>query len=196
MFTDYRLNKKLSIEKVFDGRLERFGIHETCVAEAKPDWRCLTDGNSVLWVEGDEEIDCLLGFGMFNVTEKILTAIEEAFDAEIFSEHQPQFWGNETEDEWRCDRRKLAEEIQTKLNNLIMRYVRGESLNIEPYSSFMPVVNIAKDLIIENPVLALPDREAELLEKANKICIEKYNAMHSVTEQELKAVTSSGYFLH
>ena len=110
MFTDYRLNKKLSIEKIFDGRLERFDVHETFVAEAKPEWRCLTDGNSVLWVEGDEEIDCLLGFGMFNATEKILTAIEEAFDAQIFSEHQPQFWGNETENEWRRDRLKTAEE--------------------------------------------------------------------------------------
>ena len=195
MFTDYRLNKKLSIEKIFDGRLERFDVHETFVAEAKPEWRCLTDGNSVLWVEGDEEIDCLLGFGMFNATEKILTAIEEAFDAQIFSEHQPQFWGNETENEWRCDRRKTAEEIQAKLNILIMRYVRGESLNIEPYSSFMPVVNIAKDLIIEKPDLASPDREAELLEKTNKICIKMYNEMHCVTEQELKTKTPLGYFL-
>ena len=195
MFTDYRLNKKLSIEKIFDGRLERFGVHETFVAEAKPEWRCLTDGNSVLWIEGDEEIDCLLGFGMFNATEKILTAIEEAFDAQIFSEHQPQFWGNETENEWRCDRRKTAEEIRAKLNIMIMRHVRGESLNIEPYSGFRPVVNIAKDLIIENPDLASPDREAEFLEKTNEICIEQYGAMHNVTEQELKTKTHLGYFL-
>ena len=196
MFTDYRLNKKLSIEKIFDGRLERFDVHETFVAEAKPEWRCLTDGNSVLWVEGDEEIDCLLGFGMFNATEKILTAIEEAFDAQIFSEHQPQFWGNEDEEVCRCDRREVAKEVQAKLNILIMRYVRGESPNIEPYSGFMPVVNIAKDLTIENPDLASPGREEELLEKTNQICIEKYNAMHGVIEQELKTATHLGYFLH
>jgi hypothetical protein len=49
MFTDYRLNKKLSIEKIFDGRLERFGVHETFVAEAKPEWRCLTDGNRAVF---------------------------------------------------------------------------------------------------------------------------------------------------
>jgi hypothetical protein len=195
MFTDYRVNRKLSIEKMFDGRLERFGVHETFVAEATPEWRCLTDGNNVLWVEGDGKIDNLLGFGMFNATEKILTAIEEAFDAQIFSEHQPQFWGNETEEELRCDRRKTAEEIQAKLNIMIMRHVRGESLNIEPYSGFRPVVKIAKDLIIENPDLAASDREAELLEKTNKICIERYNAMHCVTEQELKTTTGLGYFL-
>jgi hypothetical protein len=196
MFTDYRLNKKLSIEKIFDGRLERFGVYETFVAEATPEWRCLTDGHSVLWVEGDDEIYFMMGFGMFNATEKILTAIEEAFDAEIFSEHQPRYWGNETEDEWRCDRRKTAEEIQANLNILIMRNVRGESLNIEPYSGFMPVVNTAKDLIIENPDLASPDREAELLEKTNKICIEKYNGLHCVTEQELKTANCLGHFLH
>jgi hypothetical protein len=38
MFTEYQLNKKLSIEKIFDGRLERFGVHETFVAEATPEW--------------------------------------------------------------------------------------------------------------------------------------------------------------
>ena len=175
MFTDYRLNKKLSIEKIFDGRLERLGVHETFVAEAKPEWRCLTDGNNVLWVEGDGKIDNLLGFGMLNATEKILTAIEEAFDAQIFSEHQPQFWGNETENVWRRDRRKTAEEVQAKWIILIMNCVRGKSLNTEPNSSLMPVANIAKELIIENPDFASPDREAELLEKTNKICIEKYN---------------------
>ena len=52
-----------------------------------------------------------------------------------------------------------------------------------------------KNLIIENPDLASPDREAELLEKTNKICIEKYNAMHCVTEQELRTPTRLGYFL-
>ena len=202
MFTDYRLNKKLSIEKIFDGRLERFGVHETFVAEATPDSRCLTDDNNVLWVEadewveGDEEVGFLWGFGMFNATENILTAIEKTFDAEIFSEHQPQFRENEGDEKCRCDRVEAAEEVQTKLNIMIMRHVRGESLNTEPYSGFVPVVNIAKDLIIENPDLASPDCEAELLEKTNKICIEKYNAMHSVTEQELKTATSSGYFLH
>ena len=196
MFTDYRINKILSIEEIFDGRLERFGIHETFVAETTPEWRCLTDGNSVLWVEGDYEIYFMLGFGMFNGTEKILTAIEEAFDVEIFSEHQPQYWGKEGEEECRCDRREVAKEVQTKLNVLIMGYIRGESPNIELYSSFMPVVNIAKDLIMENPGLASPDREVELLEKTNQICIEKYNATHGVIEQELKTATHLGYFLH
>ena len=64
-----------------------------------------------------------------------------------------------------------------------MNCVRGKSLNTEPNSSLMPVANIAKELIIENPDFASPDREAELLEKTNKICIEKYNKMHCVTEQ-------------
>jgi len=196
MFTDYRLNKELWIEELFDGRLECFGVHETFVAEATPDSRCLTDGNNVLWVEGDGEVEFLLGFGMFNATEKILSAIEEAFDVEIFSEHQQQYWGKGGEEECRCDRREVAGEVQAKLNILIMRYVRGESPNIEPYSGFMPVVNIAKDLTIENPDLASPGREEELLEKTNQICIEKYNAMHGVIEQELKTATHLGYFLH
>ena len=86
-------------------------------------------------------------------------------------------------------------EVQTRLNIWIMRYVREGSRFSEPCSSFEPLVNIAKDLIIENPYLASPDCEAELLEKTNKICIEKYNAMHNATEQELKTATSLGHFL-
>ena len=30
----------------------------------------------------------------------IIKAIEQAFDTEIFSEHEPQFWGFATQEEW------------------------------------------------------------------------------------------------
>jgi hypothetical protein len=30
----------------------------------------------------------------------ILKAISEVFDTEIYSEHEPQFWGFDTEEEW------------------------------------------------------------------------------------------------
>ena len=77
-----------------------------------------------------------------------------------------------------------------------MRYVKGGFRYSEPFSSFEPVLNIAKDLIIENPDLASPDREAELLEKTNKIFSEKYDAMPCVIEQEPKTATHLGYVLH
>jgi hypothetical protein len=196
MFTDYRLNKTLWIEEIFDGRLEHYGVHETFVEDAKPDFRCLTDGNNVLWIEEDEEIDFMFGFGLLSAMEKILTAIEEAFDAEIFSEHQTQYWGNETGPECRCDRKKAVERVQSKLNILIMGYVRRKSRYLEPCSSFESVVNIANDLIIENPDLASPGREAELLEKTNMICMEKYNSTLSVKKLDMKTATHLGYFLH
>jgi hypothetical protein len=196
MFTDFRLTKVLSFDDIFDGRLERFGVHDISVEGATSEFHCLTDGNNVLWVEVDDEIYFLLGFGMFNAAENILTAIGEVFDVEIFSEHQHQYWRNETEAECRCGRRKIAEEVQTRLNILIMRYVREGFRFSEPCSSFEPLVNIAKDLIIENPDLASPDLEEELLEKTNKIYSEKYDAKPRAIKQELRIAAHLGHFLH
>ncbi len=55
MIIDFSLEKKVSFEELFDGRLERFGIQEAIKEGSTSDnSRCLTDGNNFLWIYGDE----------------------------------------------------------------------------------------------------------------------------------------------
>jgi hypothetical protein len=92
---------------LFDGRLEDAGVHEhhSKDEDAPDNARCLTDGESFLWVYGDESglvksFTRYASNGANGLVGYILAAISDAFDVDIFSEHQPQFWGFETVEEW------------------------------------------------------------------------------------------------
>ena len=94
LITDFVLSKKVSARDLFGERLKKFGIREH-VASGKDDERsrCLTDGSQCLAVFLTEDgfVDFLTAYGV-DAPRKILHAICEAFGAEIFSEHEPQFW--------------------------------------------------------------------------------------------------------
>ncbi len=40
MVTDYRLNKGLGFDEIFDGRPDHFGVHDISIAEATPEFHC------------------------------------------------------------------------------------------------------------------------------------------------------------
>ena len=94
LITNFVLNKKVNARDLFGERLNEFGIREH-VASGKDDERsrCLTDGSQCLAVFLDEDgfVDFLTAYGA-DAPRKILDAICETFEAEIFSEHEPQFW--------------------------------------------------------------------------------------------------------
>jgi hypothetical protein len=104
MSTYWSLFKKIPDCDVFDGRLEEFGIREHIVPDKTTDtYRCLTDGREYVWVRID-------GSGFFwsvRGTSEILGTVAHVFETCIVSEHQAQFWGLDTQEEW--------EEWQTEL---------------------------------------------------------------------------------
>jgi hypothetical protein len=96
MSTDYATIKKVRAEELFDGRLVALGVRE----HIKPDKtseqrRCLTDGHNYMWVNVDDEgfVSCVTSYFLGGAPDKFLNAIAEAFDTDIVSEHEPQFWG-------------------------------------------------------------------------------------------------------
>ena len=97
MSTYYGLMKKIPSSDVFDGRLEEFGIREHIVPDQTTDtYRCLTDGHEYVWVRMD-------GSGFFwhvRRTSGILYTVANVFKTEVVSEHQGQFWGFDTDEEW------------------------------------------------------------------------------------------------
>src|SRR5436309_15725248 len=101
MSTNYPLSKRVAIQELFDSRLESLGIVEYLVPDkTKEERRCLTDGRNFLWASGSEEDLRLTRYMPNGAPRRILRAIAEAFDTEIFSEYQPQYWGFDTQAEW------------------------------------------------------------------------------------------------
>jgi hypothetical protein len=94
LFTDFVLSKKVSARDLFGERLKKFGIREEIDPNNDDERsRCLTDGSQFLavFLTADGFVDFLTAYGA-DKPRKILHAICEAFGAEIFSEHEPQFF--------------------------------------------------------------------------------------------------------
>jgi hypothetical protein len=112
------LNNRISASELFDGRLEKFGVRECIVEATNEQNRLLTDDNDnrvwVLVVNGKAQ-----NFKVYAGCENpdhIFDAIRKAFGGgAIYSEHEPQFSGFETEEEWYAawEADEAAEEIGT-----------------------------------------------------------------------------------
>ena len=103
-------------------------------------------------------------------------AIAKTFDTYIFSEHEPQYWGFDTQEEWDLALKKIAEEGEAKFHAEIIKYVTGGPNDLKPGTIGMIQAKIAKDLVTENPGLVSPDKKDELMEAIEKV----YKADHAV----------------
>jgi hypothetical protein len=100
MSTDHRLGKSIHAADVLDGRLMVFGVRERLSELTTETAKCLTDGRNFIWLYiNDGGFVCSLSCYGANAPSKILGAIATVFDTEIFSEHEPQFWGFASEEE-------------------------------------------------------------------------------------------------
>jgi hypothetical protein len=117
MSTDFRLRPRIFACDLFGGRLAKFGVREWVApqqdhTDGQVDdlWflssqddhkRTLVDaqGNYVwVYIDDNGTVTELTRYG-HNDANVILAAAAEAFETKIFSEHEPQFWGFETEEE-------------------------------------------------------------------------------------------------
>lgn len=171
MSTDYRpLNKKIAVRDLFDGRLEEFGVREVITKDTNGLNRCLTDGYHYLWTYVDEG-NFAESFTRYagNVAHKILAAIEAAFDVEIVSEHQPQFWGFDTEEEWNAWQDEWARKQDERFYEDLMRYLRGEANDIRPGTNGASWAATMRTLTEKNPSLLLPENKSEFMRYLNAI---------------------------
>ena len=189
MSTDYILSESIRMEDLFDGRLESYGITEhTEDGTTSAEKRCLTDGRNWIWVYGEKDVDCLKRFGMMNAPGKILGAIADAFETEIFSEYEPQFWGFDTAEEWDAEMERIAEEHEAEFYKDLIKHVKGEPHDLRAGTIGMEKAQIAEELVISRPDLLKPESKAELMEAVE----EAYSANHAVevtlTDDDLNMV--------
>ena len=177
MSTDYILSRKLSARDLFGGRLESSGIREHVSPDTNERTRCLTDGRYYLWVYITEDglVDEICTRGG-NAPGKILSAIAESFETQIFSEYEPQFWGYDTQEEWDAARQKIADQHRDEFYVNVCAYVRGEPNNLRPGTIGEKEAQIAKKLVEKDPALLQPENKEKLLVEMRAI----YDRDHAV----------------
>jgi len=166
MSTDYKTAKAITMDELFDGRLQAYGVHEKVVeGKTTKSMRLLMDDKNSLWVYGDTIIEVATRYGLANFPGKILAAIEESFDTFIYSEHEHQYWGFETVAEWDNAWDEIHKQQQAATYLDIMSYVNGLPNRIEPGTTGMSFAKIAADLIADSPALLSPEHEEELMQE-------------------------------
>jgi len=179
MSTGYRPLRKVSAYSLFNGCLEAFGVREHVKSDdVAQTSRCLTDGRNYLWVYIDDDgfVGCLSRYGC-NAPGKILSAVAEAFDTDIVSEYEPQFWGFDTQEEGDAYQARIAKENREKFDLELLKYLRNEPNDIRPGTIGMIEAQIAKKLVESDPGLLLPENWDKLRHDIRSI----YERDHTVT---------------
>ena len=163
MSTYFGLCKSIKADELFDGRLEAFGVREEVRPEGTADRyppyikvkevRYLTDGqNSMEVVIYENGVACINVRNFWCAPEReILHAIAEAFETDIVSEHQPEYWGFDTQEEWDADEKRIHEEHERQFHAKLLKHLRGEPTDIQPGTIGMMKAEIAKNLVEKDP---------------------------------------------
>jgi hypothetical protein len=178
MSIDYAPFNKIRARDLFDGRLDKFSVREQLTGDTTETNKCLTDGRNFVWVYINDTgfVGSVTSYGA-NAPSKILNAIAQTFDTDIFSEYEPQYWGFDTKEEWDAWQHKLAKEYDEKFQTELLKYLRGEPNDIRPGSVGMRCAEIAKKLADDDPTLLLLENKGKLLDEARSI----YNRDYAVT---------------
>lgn len=170
MSTEYATLKKILACDLFDGRLGRFNVFEHLNDEANETKRCLSDSRNYVWVHIDANgfVACITRYGR-NAPRKILDAISDAFDTDIVSEYEPEYWGFDTQEEWDAAMDKLAAESKDRFYIQILKYLRGEANDLIPGTIGMIEAQIAERLVAQEPELMLVQNKNKLLSAIDEV---------------------------
>jgi hypothetical protein len=186
MSTDFLSLTPIHFADIFDGRLESVGIHEHRNEETTSNKRCLTDGRNFLWVHSNEQglVTTFTRYA-YNAPQRILRMIADEFDVDIVSEHEPEFWGYETQEQWYAARDAMGEKDQQDFYNEVAKFVRGENHEIKSGTVGMTKAGIAKRLVTESPELLDEDRRRELIKAVETIYDRDHSFKVTLPQQEI-----------
>ena len=192
MSTCYRPEEKIRVEDLFDGRLKPHGVVEHQHPESDAKRRALFDGQNYLWVGADDDgyVSAVTRYGM-NAPKRILSAIAEAFETEIYSEYEPQFWGFDTQEEWDAVMAEQARKDRDEFYADILRYLRGQRHMIRPGTNGMLMAEIAQRLTYaaewEWPHWECPDNQDEFMAAIEAEFERKHTVVVHLDEKDMAA---------
>jgi hypothetical protein len=220
MTTYYRIEKKIKVTDFLNGLAEA-GVAEAGIvpggdfsaiqaAEVATDQkeRVLTDGNNYLafYVGDDGTVQDLKRYAWCGAPGRILDAIAEVFDTEIWSEYNYRYWGFESREEEEAWHQKLHEEHQQEFYDDLVRHIAGDpgpaqryshtvndkmsALTGEPVGSISFTIGftklqIGKALVEKDPTFANPDRKHDLLKAIDETYKRDHCVTVTLTEQEM-----------
>jgi hypothetical protein len=190
MSTAYAPSKKILAKNLLDGLLDQYGIREAIGFDgyqSSDDKKCLTDGSNFLWCHIDEYgfVSTLTRYAPNGAPGKILGAICEAFETDIFSEYEPQFWGFKTQEEWDAWEAAAAKESDDRFYASLVKYVTDEPNDISPGTIGEIKAKIAKSLACKDLGLVAPQRRAELMQKIESIYDRDHAVRITLSEEEI-----------
>jgi|HubBroStandDraft_6_1064221.scaffolds.fasta_scaffold435849_1 hypothetical protein len=185
MSTGYCFFAEIRIEELLDGRLERFGIREHINDETSDNRKCLTDGRNFFWINVDDE-GLVRGGTRYagNSARGIVEDIAEAFQTEFASEHNPRYWGYDTEEEGEAAQLAIAKKHDDEFYVSLLKFVAGEPNQIVPGTIGEIMAQIAKQLISADPQLAFSDKRDELMETVDTNYYRDYESAEQGPELE------------
>jgi hypothetical protein len=133
MSTDYATLKKISAEELFNGCLEAYGIYEHIDFLFSHDKvKCLTDGRNGLFVYINDKgrVTSLSRTASCGDPGKILEAIARVFNTDIVSEHDPRFWGFDTQEGWDAYMAQISKEARDRNRAELLKFLLGEPNDI------------------------------------------------------------------
>jgi len=187
MSTDFVTEEKIQMTDLFDGRLEiREHVNPGTTSEV---CRCLTDGRNYLWAysQRDGMLSSMSRYGQ-NTVGKILRAVAETFDTEIYSEHEPQFWGFANEEEWDLAWSEMNKKAEDEFYVNIIAYVKGEPNDIKESTVGMEKAKLAKNLVAVDPHLSMAENKRELLDTIDRMYYADKRII--LTEEQIEGVSS------
>ena len=186
MSTAYRPLKDVLACELFDGRLQKFGVREHVNEDTSEERRCLTDGNNFLWLYiNDGLVSSLTRYAPNGAPGKILNAIAQAFDTDIVSEHEPQFYGFADQAEWDAFEKELGKKHDEEFCVELLKYLAGEPNDIRPGTIGEGYAKKAKKLVTDNPTLV--EKPAELLEAARVVYMRDEATIVHLTPEDIAA---------
>lgn len=189
MSTDFILSRKVSADELFGRRLERFGVRERVTSATTKQSRCLTDGRNCLWVylTDDGFVGSISRYGV-NAPSKILGAIINAFETEVFSEHEPQYWGFETAEEWDAAMKAMWDEQRSGFYADICAYIQGKPHDIKIGTIGEIQAKIAKSLVEQDAALLKPENKDTLLAEIEVIYERDHAVIVTLTPEDIAFV--------
>jgi hypothetical protein len=186
MSTNYAPSKKIRACDLFDGRLEKYGVREQLTDDAIETSRCLTDGHNCLWVSiKDFGLVGLFSRYGANAADKILNAVADTFDTEVASEHEPHYWGFDTQEEWDAAWDQMAKEDEERFYTETLKYLRGQPNDIKKGTVGMCKAEIAKKLLEKDTALLLPENKEKLLNGIKSVYDREHTVTVTLTPQEV-----------
>jgi hypothetical protein len=188
MSTNYAPSKKVRAGDLFDGRLEKYGVREQVTDAATETSRCLTDGRNCLWVSIND-VGLVSQFSRYgaNAAGKILNAVADTFDTEIASEHEPHYWGFDTQEEWDAAWDQMVKEDEERFYTVILKYLQGQPNDIKRGTVGMCKAEIAKNLFQKDTALLLPENKEKLLNGIKSVYDREHTVTVTLTAQEVAA---------